>query len=82
MPRTLRELVWAYRGKEYADWERLSALLCLMANVNRDPKKKPTAYRPTDFFRRPGAKRGPRGTALTAEAFRSMKKMFVKPRNQ
>ena len=82
MPRTLRELVWAYQGHEYAEWERLSALLCLMANVNRDPKTKRTPYKPTDFFRRPGTGRERRGTALTAAEFRSMKRMFVKPRNQ
>jgi hypothetical protein len=79
MPRTFRELVFAYRGKEYAEWDRLAALLCLIANVNRDPKKRTRPYTPHDFFRRPGTK-AVRGTALTASAFRSMKSMFVKKR--
>jgi hypothetical protein len=77
MPRTFRELIWAYRGHEYAEWERLSSLLCLLANVNRDQKKKPTGYKPTDFFRRPGAKQVG-GRKLTPAAFRAMKGIFVK----
>jgi hypothetical protein len=81
MPRTLRELVWAYRGKEFAEWERLSALLCLLANVNRDPKKRRRPFSPHDFFRRPGTKAPRRGTALTGESFRAMKGLFVKKRD-
>lgn len=80
MPRTLRELVWAWQGKEYAEWERLSALLCLVANANRDPKKRPRPFTPHDFFRRPGAKQMQRGAALTGESLRALKGLFVKPR--
>lgn len=83
MPRTFRELVWAYRGHEYAEWDRLSALLCLMANANRDTKKKRMPYTPHDFFRRPGAKRITRGTSLTRDELRAMKRggLFTKPRD-
>jgi hypothetical protein len=76
MPRTFRELLWAYRGHEYAEWERLSSLLCLIANVNRDPKK--PAVTPQHFFRRPGTRRPTRGTPLTGDALRAMKSIFVK----
>ena len=80
MPRTFRELAWAFRGREYAEWERLSSLLCLIANVNRDPKKRRQPFTPHDFFRRPGAKTQPRGTPLTGDMFRAMKGLFVKKR--
>lgn len=81
MPRTFRELAWAYRGHEYAEWERLSALLCLMANVNRDPKTRRRPFTPHDFFIRPGAKRIPRGAPLDGSALRAMKGLFTKPRS-
>ncbi len=82
MPRTLRELVWAYRGREYAEWERLSVLLCAVINPHRDKSKKPSPFLPTDFFRRPGTKGRPRGTPLTAGAFKAMRGLFVKKKEQ
>lgn len=80
MPRTLRELVWAWQGEQYAAWERTAALMAMIANVNRDPKKKSTPYTPQDFFKRPGAKSLPRGVPLTGDAFRSMKSAFITKR--
>jgi hypothetical protein len=71
-------MVWAYQGHEYAEWDRLSALLCLLANSNRDPTKKRTPYKPTDFFVRPGDKAQPRGNRLTGADLRAMKGMFTK----
>ncbi|HUS82485.1 MAG TPA: hypothetical protein VM013_04415 [Dehalococcoidia bacterium] len=35
-------------GRERAEWSRLSVLLCLLANINRDPKKS-RALKPSDF---------------------------------
>ena len=35
-------------GRERAEWSRLSVLLCLLANINRDPKKS-RALKPADF---------------------------------
>lgn len=33
----------------YAENERVGLICSVIANVNRDPKKKPTAYVPSDF---------------------------------
>jgi hypothetical protein len=35
-------------GRSRASWDHTSHVLCLLANVNRDPKKS-KAYRPADF---------------------------------
>ncbi len=41
-------------GRQRADWSRTSALMALIANTHRDPKKT-RAFRPSDFdpFARP-----------------------------
>ena len=41
-------------GRQRADWSRTSALMALIANTQRDPKKT-RAFRPSDFdpFARP-----------------------------
>lgn len=36
-------------GRSKAEWARLSSLLCMIANVNRDPKRRSEPYQPTDF---------------------------------
>lgn len=43
-------------GRQRADWSRTSALMALIANTQRDPKKT-RAFRPSDFdpFARPQA---------------------------
>lgn len=56
-PRTLRELVEMAEAKAEAAWTHTSAILCLVANVNRDPKQKPSPYVPDDF--NPLARRTP-----------------------
>ena len=35
------------RGRE--EWGRMSSLLALIANVNRDPEEKRTLFEPSDF---------------------------------
>jgi len=79
MPRTLRELVWAYHGKEYAEWERTAQLWAVFAEANRNPKQRSTPFSASDLFQRPGTKRA-RGVALTGQAFRAMRSIFVKKR--
>lgn len=37
------------RGRLEAEWAQTSNILCLLANVNRDTKKKPTPFTPADF---------------------------------
>jgi hypothetical protein len=36
-------------SRSQAEWSRTSAIMCLIANVNRDPKRKSTPYKPSDF---------------------------------
>lgn len=36
-------------GRGRADWARTSALLALIANANRDPRKKPSPFKAADF---------------------------------
>jgi len=36
-------------GRGRAEWARTAALLAMIANVNRDPKRRPRPYRPSDF---------------------------------
>jgi hypothetical protein len=61
------------RGRD--EWGRMSSLLALVANVNRDPKRT-SALRPADFnpyeARRTGS-----GVPLTKDNFRILKRAFV-----
>lgn len=36
-------------ARQADNWKYWSSLLCLTANANRDPKKKPSPYTPGDF---------------------------------
>jgi len=45
---TLRELLWMAEARGRDNWAHTSAVLALVANVNRDPKKT-RAYKPSDF---------------------------------
>ncbi|MGH2271922.1 hypothetical protein ACQ9LF_08990 [Anaerohalosphaeraceae bacterium U12dextr] len=50
-PLTLRELWWMSQAIEYRDrmeWNRISALMSLLCNINRDPKRGKVSI-PTDF---------------------------------
>jgi hypothetical protein len=40
--------MWMAEGRGKAEWGRMSALLAMLANINRDPKKSSPA-KPTDF---------------------------------
>ncbi|MBE3100137.1 MAG: hypothetical protein IMZ44_23710 [Planctomycetes bacterium] len=61
------------RGRD--EWGRMSSLLALIANVNRDPRRS-RPFKPADFnpyeARRPGA-----GIPLTKKNIRLLKKVFV-----
>ncbi len=43
----MRELIWVVNGKNKQLWSVASTMMCLTANVNRDPKKR--AFKPSDF---------------------------------
>ena len=47
-PLTLRELLWMAEGRDRARWRHTSAVMALIANVNRDPKKG-RLFEPSDF---------------------------------
>ena len=74
-PRTLRELVFMAQARQRSAWERTSWVLALIANVNRDPKRQPRAFRPADFD--PYAKEHQRPAVATKRAFELMKQVFV-----
>jgi hypothetical protein len=61
------------RGRD--EWGRMSSLLALIANVNRDPKKT-RAFRPADFNPYEARKSGG-GVPLTKENFGLLKQVFV-----
>ena len=45
---TLRELLWMAEARSRGDWAHTAALMALIANVNRDPKKS-RSFKPADF---------------------------------
>jgi hypothetical protein len=45
----LRQLFWAAEGKHQFAWQLQSALMCLLANIHRNAKKRPQPYKPQDF---------------------------------
>ena len=52
---------------------RNAALMCLLANINRDPKKKTTPFKPADFMPEYGEKKKPpKGT------FSDLKSAFIR----
>ena len=61
------------RGRD--EWGRMSSLLALVANVNRDPKHT-RAFTPADFNPYE-AKSESVGVPLTRENFRLLKQVFV-----
>ena len=48
-PFTFGELVVMAQGKRKADWQIASAQMALLANINRDKKKRTKPYSPSDF---------------------------------
>jgi hypothetical protein len=72
---TLRELLLMAEARSQSDWAHTSALLALVANVNRDPKKS-KAYRPADF--NPHARK----TAKLKTDIRVLKQVFVDNRSR
>lgn len=47
-PLTLRELVWMAEARQSDLWNHTAAVLALLANAHRDPKKT-RPFNPTDF---------------------------------
>jgi len=57
-----------------SDWTRTGTVLCLIANVNRDPKKT-RAFKPDDF--NPFAAKQETGMSVTPENIGILKTVFV-----
>ena len=72
-PLTLRELLLMAEARSEHNWAHTSALLALIANVNRDPKKS-KAYKPADF--NPFSERV-RQAARVKTDIRILKQVFV-----
>jgi len=74
-PLTLRELLWMAEARGRDAWAHTSVLCALIANVNRDPKRRPRAFRPADFD--PYAKEHEKPIPAGKRAFELMKQVFV-----
>jgi hypothetical protein len=62
-------------GRGRAEWGRMSSLMALVANVNRDPRRR-RVFRPADFS---PYERGPgEGIPITAANIDLLKTVFVK----
>ncbi|HUX15215.1 MAG TPA: hypothetical protein VMW52_02015 [Phycisphaerae bacterium] len=62
-------------ARQKDDWDHTSSVLCLIANVNRDPKKG-RRMRPHDFH--PFRSTGRTGLPLRADNLHALKRAFVK----
>jgi len=58
------------------NWMHTSAILACIANANRDPKKKPTPFKPGDFD--PYLAKDRRDEALKVNDMAGLKNAFVK----
>jgi len=61
-------------GRRRENWDHTASVLCLTANVNRDPKK--AAFRPVDFH--PFMQRMEKKKVSKTEQFNELKSFFVK----
>ena len=59
-----------------SQWVQTSAVLAMLANANRDPKKKPRPYQPNDF--NPFARRAAKQRPLPPAPVSILKEIFVK----
>lgn len=68
-------------GRSKSDWGHTSAILALIANVNRDPKRKPDSFKPSDFD--PHARRAAASMPVPKVSMKSLKStlMGLAPRN-
>lgn len=57
-------------AREALAWVPTSHLMALIANVNRDTKKRASPFQPWDFWHPPGVERPRSGEALTGDVLR------------
>ena len=69
------------QSRSQDNWNHTAALLAMMANVNRDRKKKPTPFKPADFSPYvSGTKKT--GMAVTSQNIGMLKQAFVDRRTE
>ncbi len=71
-PFTLRELVWMADARQLDEWNHTAAVLAMLANTHRDPKKT-RPFKPADFH--PGTR--PRQQPIEKVDVRVLKTVFV-----
>jgi len=76
-PFTLRELLWMADARHTNEWNHTSALLAMLANTHRDPKKT-GPFKPGDFH--PGIKRAAPSEPLPKVDISILKTVFVDQR--
>jgi hypothetical protein len=65
--------VWAVDARQRAAWNHTAAMMALVANCNRDPKRRPRPFEPRDFHPMVDVRRrSPRGQVLTPQNFISV----------
>ena len=75
-PYTLAQLLAMARGRQKCQWSQTSAVLAVIANANRDTKRRPDPFTPDDF--NPFAEyRGPRGIPFNKETSRVLAAAFT-----
>lgn len=55
-------------GRHKSDWQHTASILCILANINRDPKKS-RAYKPQDFDPTVKRSRRSKGRAISFSKF-------------
>ncbi len=70
-PYTVRALQRMQRARLHYDWLHTARILAMLAEVNRDPKKRPQPFRLEEFHPLLGHRRVSRGRPLTGESIRA-----------
>jgi hypothetical protein len=74
MPLSLRELIWMAESRRNEAWSHTANLMALVANVNRNPRKRARPYSPLEFHPFLERKR----TAYSKASIRILKDVFVR----
>lgn len=45
----MRQLVFAAQSKREDEWSRTAGIMCILAEINRDPKSRSKPYKPEEF---------------------------------
>jgi len=83
-PYTLREMVWMLKGKRIHDWGQTGSIVAIIANANRNPKRRRAPYQIADFVPTDLRRyfRQPRGLRMTRGTLHAMKGMFKSGRKE